>query len=196
MEGDRLGQGVNREIDLSAVTLPTVGGIPLYRGGLEADLEVVSRRHLAQEITGGLSWPSKMPCPAWGIPATRCRTGSVLARQEGTTCSECYALRGRYTFNSVQAKLEERYQGLFHPLWVPAMIFLIRRHADTHFRWFDSGDLLCGAPHNEVGHTRPAGRKPPAKHLRRRPAHPRHQALAPDPGVRGRAGLPGESRET
>ena len=141
MKADRRGQGPDRQLDLSAVSLPLVEGILLYRGDLEADLKIVSRHHLAEQITGGLSWPSKMPCPAWGIPATRCRNGSVLAGQEGTTCSACYAMRGRYTFDSVQSKLEERYRGLFHPLWVPAMTFLIRWHADGHFRWFDSGDL-------------------------------------------------------
>jgi hypothetical protein len=82
----------------------------------------------------------------------------VLAGQEGTTCSACYALRGRYTFDTVQAKLEERYQGLFHPLWVPAMVFLIRWHAEGHFRWMDSGDLqdenhlrnICTAAHHTL----------------------------------------------
>jgi hypothetical protein len=28
-----------------------------------------------------------------------------------------------------------------HPLWVPAMIFLIRWQVERYFRWFDSGDL-------------------------------------------------------
>jgi hypothetical protein len=130
-----------RPVDLSTVSLPLVGGIPLYRDDLAADLQVVSRRRLALEITGGLSWPSKMPCPAWGIPASRCKTGSVLAQQKGTTCSECYAMAGRYTLDTVPTKLEARYQGLFHPLWVPAMVFLIRWHADGYFRWFDSGDI-------------------------------------------------------
>jgi hypothetical protein len=82
-----------------------------------------------------------MPCPAWGIPASRCPTGSRLAEEEGTTCHECYANKGRYRFENVQKKLEERYQGLFHQLWTPAMVFLIRWHADDYLRWFDSGDL-------------------------------------------------------
>src|SRR6516225_1349830 len=93
MRAERRDQGPDRQFDLSAVSLPLVGGIPLYRGDLEADLKVVARHHLAEHVTGGLSWPSKMPCPAWGIPATRCRSGSVLAGQEGTTCSACYAMR-------------------------------------------------------------------------------------------------------
>src|SRR5262249_54853869 len=62
--------------------------------------------------------------------------------QEGTTCSHCYAQKGSFRFQNVQKKLEERYQGLTHPLWVPAMVYLILRHAtDGYFRWFDTGDL-------------------------------------------------------
>ena len=79
--------------------------------------------------------------PAWGISATRCRVGQALAQQAGTVCSSCYAMRGTYGFSSVQNKLEERYQGLFHPLWSPAMVFLIRYFCGRYFRWFDSGDV-------------------------------------------------------
>jgi hypothetical protein len=126
---------------VSRFSLPLPDEVPLYQGDLQEDLNVVSRNQLAEQITGGLSWPRKMPCPSWGISATRCRIGSILAQQAGTVCHKCYALRGRYTFNTVQAKLEERYRGLFHPLWTPAMIFLIRYYCDRYFRFFDSGDL-------------------------------------------------------
>jgi hypothetical protein len=108
---------------------------------LEADLAVVSRNRLAEQITGGLSFTVKMPCPSWGISATRCKVGSVLAAKEGTTCADCYARKGRYAFPKVQAKLEERYRGLFNPLWTPAMVFLVRYYCEAYFRWFDSGDL-------------------------------------------------------
>lgn len=105
------------------------------------DLQVVARNRLAETITGGLSFPSKMPCPSWGISAARCRIGQVLAQRPGTVCNGCYAMRGTYGFSSVQQKLEQRYQGLFHPLWTPAMVFLVRYHCDQYFRVFDSGDL-------------------------------------------------------
>lgn len=120
--------------------------VPLYRGDMDADLRVVSRNRLAATITGGLSYPSKMPCPAWGISAARCRIGQALARREGTVCHDCYAMRGTYGFASVQAKLEDRYQGLFHPLWTPAMVFLVRYFCDRYLRLFDSGDIQ-GANH-------------------------------------------------
>ena len=107
--------------------------VPLYTGDVEADLRIVSRNQLASRITGGLSYPTKMPCPAWGISATRCRVGSLLAKQAGTVCSACYAMRGRYLFPAVQEALERRYRGLFHELWTPSMIFLVR--------------YLCGQPH-------------------------------------------------
>jgi hypothetical protein len=127
--------------DLSRFSLPLVPGIPLYRGSVEDDLAVVSRNRLADEITGGLSRPGKMPGPAWGLPASRCKTGAKLAGEPGTTCSSCYAMKGHYLFPAVQDRLERRYEGLFHPLWVPAMVFLIRWHAGGYFRFFDSGDL-------------------------------------------------------
>lgn len=121
--------------------LPLAGEVPRYQGNLDADLRTVSRNRLAERITGGLALTTKMPCPSWGIPATRCRIGSLLAAKPGSVCSKCYALRGRYTFPAVQAKLEERYAGLFHELWTPAMIFLIRYFCERYFRFFDSGDL-------------------------------------------------------
>ncbi len=71
--------------------LPLVGEseleIPLYTGDIERDGWALLRGRLAERITGGLSYPSKMDCPAWGISATRCRIGSVLARQANSVCS-------------------------------------------------------------------------------------------------------------
>jgi hypothetical protein len=128
-------------LSLPIAQRPEERDVPLYTGDVEEDLRRVSRAGLAERVTGGLSWPGKMPCPAWGISATRCRVGAALAQRPGAVCSGCYALRGRYVFPAVQAKLEERYRGLFHPLWTPAMVFLIRWYADQYFRWFDSGDL-------------------------------------------------------
>ncbi len=109
---------------------------------MERDLDTVSRNRLAERITGGLSLTTKMPCPSWGISAFRCRVGTVLAQKPGSTCADCYARRGRYLFPNVQGKLEQRYAGLRHELWTPAMVFLIRYYCDQYFRWFDSGDLV------------------------------------------------------
>jgi hypothetical protein len=107
--------------------------VPLYTGDLSRDLLIVSRHGVAEKVTGGLSSPGKMPCPAWGI--------SVLAKQPGTTCSECYALKRNYRRETVQEKLKERYRGLFNLLWTLAMAFLIHHYCDRYFRFFESGDL-------------------------------------------------------
>jgi hypothetical protein len=93
----------------------------------------------AREITGGLSKPSKMPGPAYNLPAWKCITGVKLQAIEGSVCSGCYALKGRYRFNNVRMALARRLESLKHPRWVEAMVTLIR--GEPWFRWHDSGDL-------------------------------------------------------
>ncbi len=115
--------------------------VPLYEGDLDRDIQFVSRKRMAEKIVGGFSYPSKMPCPAWGIPARRCRIGSVLAQQEGTTCHNCYALKNLFRMGQVQRAYERRYQGLLNVLWTPAMIAMCRWYCDDYMRLFDSGDL-------------------------------------------------------
>ena len=93
----------------------------------------------ASAITGGLSRPSKMPCPGISLPASSCQTGQKLAQISGTPCHGCYALKGMYRFPNVQAALVRRLEALRHPAWVQAMTALIAGH--EYFRWHDSGDL-------------------------------------------------------
>ena len=93
----------------------------------------------AKEITGGLSAPSKMPGPAYNLPATECITGSKLVKVPGSVCAGCYALKGRYRFRNVQEALQRRLQALKDPRWVDAMVTLIT--GEKWFRWHDSGDL-------------------------------------------------------
>lgn len=112
-----------------------------YCGNLDRDLGIVAKQRLAEQITGGLSNPSKMPELAWGLSAARCKLGNVLAQEEGTVCHACYARKGRYNLGQVKRSLVQRFDGLEHPLWVPAMVLLIRWYVGRHFRWFDSGDL-------------------------------------------------------
>jgi len=98
----------------------------------------------ARKITGGLSAPSKMPGPAYNLPATECITGAKLVKVPGSVCHGCYALKGRYRFSNVRMALARRLESLKHPRWVDAMVTLI--HGEPWFRWRDSGDLL-GAAH-------------------------------------------------
>ena len=93
----------------------------------------------AIKITGGLSKPSKMPGPAFNLPAQACITGAKLVKIPGSVCSGCYALKGRYRFPNVKEALTRRLEGLAHPEWIPAMVVLIDQ--TPWFRWHDSGDL-------------------------------------------------------
>ena len=93
----------------------------------------------ARLITGGLSAPSKMPGPAFNLPAQACITGAKLVKVKGSVCAGCYALKGRYRFPNVKEALQRRLTGLTHPQWIPAMVVLIDN--TPWFRWHDSGDL-------------------------------------------------------
>ena len=93
----------------------------------------------ARKITGGLSAPSKMPGPAFNLPAVNCITGAKLVKVPGSVCAGCYALKGRYRFPNVQAALNRRLKSLDHPDWIRAMVVLIDKA--PWFRWHDSGDL-------------------------------------------------------
>ena len=93
----------------------------------------------AKEITGGLSKPSKMPGPAYNLPAQACITGAKLVQIPGSVCAGCYALKGRYNFSNVRLALARRLESLKNPQWVYAMIVLIK--GEPWFRWHDSGDL-------------------------------------------------------
>ena len=90
-------------------------------------------------ITGGLSKPSKMPGPAYNLPAAACLTGAKLVKIPGSTCAGCYALKGRYRFGNVQKALNRRLKALEDPRWIAGMIALIKGR--PVFRWHDSGDI-------------------------------------------------------
>lgn len=105
----------------------------------------------ADALVGGLSAPSKMPCPSFSISAFECITGSRLRKIANSVCSKCYALKGRYVFANVQAALARRMTVLaralvddaFRVQFIAAMKFLIGRYPE--FRWHDSGDLQSAA---------------------------------------------------
>ena len=99
----------------------------------------------AREITGGLSKPNKMPGPSINLPAVACITGAKLQAVKGSTCSGCYALKGRYRFPNVKDAMQRRLTRLHDPRWIDAMVTLINgRHwqkPEPVFRWHDSGDI-------------------------------------------------------
>ena len=94
----------------------------------------------AKEITGGLTYTTKMPGPSYNTPASRCLTGAKLRNVKNSVCSSCYALKGNYKrFPKVEEALERRFQSLGHESWVTAMATLIKDH--KFFRWHDAGDI-------------------------------------------------------
>ena len=93
----------------------------------------------AKEITGGLSAPNKMPGPSINLPAVAYITGAKLVKVRGSTCSGCYALKGRYRFQNVKDAMQHRLAKLHDPRWIEAMVTLIDKQ--PVFRWHDSGDL-------------------------------------------------------
>ena len=95
----------------------------------------------AWALVGGLSKPSKMPGWSIGIPAKECKTGSKLRQVKGSTCYDCYALKGCYVFKVVQDAQYKRLEAIKSPLWVAAMTILINSKKSKWFRWHDSGDV-------------------------------------------------------
>jgi hypothetical protein len=97
----------------------------------------------ANDIAGTLSEPSKMPSHSYGLPAEECLTGSKLVNVAGSTCANCYALKGFYkTYaKTVKPAQYKRLESITHPQWVDAMVTLIAGTGNKWFRWHDSGDL-------------------------------------------------------
>ena len=114
---------------------------------------------------GGLSKPSKMPSYGYSLSAFQCKIGAKLRKIIGSTCINCYALKGRYVFPNVQSALDNRLDKVLNnPNWVDAMVFLVLWYCikTKVFRWHDSGDI------QSVEHLRMiadvAGRTPGVKH--------------------------------
>ena len=109
-------------------------------------MEDMNIKQLEKKI-GTLSNPSKMPSYAWGIPIQYCKTGSILAEQEGTICNKCYAGKGCYVFPVVKAMYQKRYEAIEMPEWVDYMAELLTlkyKNLDKsrlYHRLFDSGDI-------------------------------------------------------
>ena len=105
----------------------------------------------AAALVGGLSKPSKMPGPAYGTSAKQCQTGGKLRAVKGSTCENCYALKGMYRMPNVADAHARSMASVVAALadedarvkWVAAMVTLLRDV--PYFRWHDSGDLMSRA---------------------------------------------------
>lgn len=108
---------------------------------IEKAARAARRKELLQAL-GGLSKPSKMPCPGYSIPASNCVQGGKLRNVTNSVCSKCYATSGMYNFPAVKNALSRR-AALWNsnPNWVADISELLRLVNPTHFRWFDAGDL-------------------------------------------------------
>lgn len=121
----------------------------------------------ASDAIGGLSNPGKMPSVGTSLPAAECITGSKLRNVDGSTCSNCYAMKGAYTWGNVQSALYRRLEIVREACadpeagerWADAFAFLLNTRLENQrrklernpeapigsdaafFRWHDSGDL-------------------------------------------------------
>jgi hypothetical protein len=104
----------------------------------------------AKAIGGNVSTKnSKMGTTTYAIDAFACPTGSKLAKQDGTVCSKCYAIKLQKLRPAVDkgwkanlAKWNTAIATGTVPQWVEAIAFQINRYnTDGYHRWFDSGDL-------------------------------------------------------
>ena len=88
-----------------------------------------------------LSNTSKMPGKSISLDAHICKTGSKLAKIEGSVCHDCYALKGAYRYPVVKNAMAERLTFFNSIDFVPRMVAEIKRTRSEYFRWFDSGDV-------------------------------------------------------
>jgi hypothetical protein len=103
---------------------------------------------LARIITGGFGNASKMPGRTYGISADLCQTGAELAKVEGSICSDCYATKGHYRYDSVATAHANRLAAIhraiddpdYRALFIRAAALLINAGGEW-FRLHDSGDL-------------------------------------------------------
>ena len=87
-----------------------------------------------------LSKTSKLGTKSWSLQAIETCPGSKGA--DGNlvpACSGCYATTGMYHFGPVKAVRADNKQDWQRAEWVNDMVQALKK--DTHFRWFDSGDM-------------------------------------------------------
>ena len=93
----------------------------------------------------------KMPGSTFAMSATKCKTGSKLAKIKDSTCSRCYALKLEKLRPSVHQGWMANYTKATNQIaanpdqWAKAAAFQIvrawQKSGQAFHRWFDSGDL-------------------------------------------------------
>lgn len=88
-----------------------------------------------------LSETSKLGCKSWSLQAVETCPGSV-APGGGLVeaCRGCYATTGNYRFPNVKAPRQHNREDWKRDGWVSDMVEALA--GETHFRWFDSGDMF------------------------------------------------------
>lgn len=89
-----------------------------------------------------LSKTSKLGTKSWSLQAIETCPGSV--GKDGNlvpACSGCYATTGMYHFGAVKAVRADNKADWQRAEWTTDMIQALKK--DTHFRWFDSGDMYA-----------------------------------------------------
>ena len=90
-----------------------------------------------------LSSTSKMPAESFGYGAERCLVGSKLRDVKGSTCENCYAMKGAFTWPSYKNVEAKRFDLITNqPItFKEGMIKGLLKKKKPEFRWFDSGDV-------------------------------------------------------
>ena len=87
-----------------------------------------------------ISQTSKLGCKSWSLQALDTCPGST--NPDGSlvpACSGCYATTGNYRFSNVIAPRVHNREDWKRDGWIADMVDALAR--ETHFRWFDSGDM-------------------------------------------------------
>ena len=87
-----------------------------------------------------MSKTSKLGTKSWSLQAIETCPGSVGS--DGNlvpACSGCYATTGMYHFGAVKQVRADNKADWKRSGWVTDMVAALKK--DTHFRWFDSGDV-------------------------------------------------------
>jgi hypothetical protein len=102
-----------------------------------------------QEITGGITQTSKMPCKSYSLPTIACKTGFLMSEIAGSICASCYAQKGFYAMyaGKIEPAQHARLTAIecaienaeYRQAWIAAMQTLIG--TDQYFRFHDSGDI-------------------------------------------------------